>query len=725
MKAIRNCFISPLFILVILISCNAPKAPEYNNWSVYGGNKENNRYSSLTQIDTTNVAQLQVAWQYHTGDSGAMTQIQVNPIVIGTTLYGVSPKLKLFAVDAATGTKKWLFDPVSDSSETKGSGYFSMNVCRGVSYYTDGKEERIFYAASSKLFCIDAKTGKPISTFGENGRIDLHNDLGTNAGALYVSSTTPGIIYKDLIIVGTRVSEEMPAASGHIRAYDVHTGKLKWIFHTIPQPGEPGYETWEDKEAYKHIGGANAWAGFSLDEKRGIVYAPIGSAVYDFYGGKRLGQNLYANSLLALDAATGKRIWHYQTVHHDIWDRDLPTAPSLVTLNKDEKKIDAVAQPTKSGFIFIFDRVTGQPLFPIEEKPVPIVSDLVGEQPNATQPFPSLPLPFARQSLTEKDLNNLVPDSSYQDIKKRLASYKTGFIYNPPSKQGTVIFPGFDGGAEWGGPAVDPATGIMYVNASEMPWILTMVDIKEQSLGNENNLQAGQRLYKTKCMACHGPERQGAGNFPNLIDIGKRYTQDSFIQLVSGGRRMMPAFNQLAESEKQALAAFVLDIKINQHKTFKAPAPSREDSVYRMPYSATGYNKFLTKEGYPAVAPPWGTLNAIDLNSGKLVWKDTLGDYPELKAKGLHTGTENYGGPAVTAGGLVFIAATSDAKMRAFNKRTGKLLWEADLPACGFATPAVYQVNGKQYLVIACGGGKLKKPSGDVYVAFALPEKKE
>ncbi len=514
----------------------------------------------------------------------------------------------------------------------------------------------------------------------------------------------------------------MPAAPGHIRAYDVHTGKMRWIFHTIPQPGEAGFETWENKEAYQHVGGANSWAGFSLDEARGIVFAPTGSAVYDFYGGKRLGQNLYANALLALDAATGKRLWHFQTVHHDVWDRDLPTAPALVTITKDGKKIDAVAQPTKSGFIFLFDRVTGHPLFPIEEKPVPAVSELPGEKLHATQPFPQLPLPFVRQSLSEKDLNTFLPDSSYQDIKKRLASYKTGSMFTPPSMAGTVIFPGYDGGAEWGGPAVDPATGIMYVNASEMPWVLTMMPLKEQVLPDENNLQAGKRIYAAKCMTCHGPERQGAGNYPTLIGVEKKYTETQFHELLDIGRRMMPAFNQLSENDKKALADFVLDIKATQNDKY-VYVPGTDDAWNKMPYTGTGYNKFLTKEGYPAVAPPWGTLNAIDLNSGQLLWKDTLGDYPELKAKGLHTGTENYGGPAVTAGGLVFIAATSDAKIRAFNKRNGKLLWEHDLPACGFATPSVYQVAGKEYVVIACGGGKLKKASGDAYVCFALPGK--
>lgn len=710
-------------VIMIAVSCTSEQEKNYDTWSVYGGNKENNHYSSLTQIDTSNVTQLQVAWEYHTHDSDKMTQIQVNPIMIDGVLYGVSPKLKLFALDAATGQEKWVFNPVDTTKkDVKGFGYFMMNVCRGVAYYTDGKDDkRIFYGAGPRLFCINAATGKPVTTFGDNGSIDLHNDLGFDASQLYVASTTPGIIYKDMIIVGDRVNEEMPAAPGHIRSYDVHTGKLRWIFHTIPQPGEPGFETWDDSTAYKHVGGANTWAGFSLDEEKGILFAPVGSAVYDFYGGKRTGQNLYANSLLALDANTGKRIWHFQTVHHDMWDRDLPMAPALVTITKDGKKIDAAVQPTKSGFIFVFDRATGDPIYPIEEKPVPAESELAGEKPNPTQPFTTLT--FARQSLTEKDLNNIIPDSSYQDIKQKLATYKTGFIYTPPSKEGTIIFPGYDGGGEWGGPAVDPITGIIYLNASEMPWVLTMVDIKDKPVTAETNLQAGKRLYTTTCMTCHGPKRQGGGNFPTLIGVNKKYNEEQFVQLVSSGRRMMPSFSQLAESEKQALASFILDIRSKQNEKFIAPEKP-DDEWNKMPYSATGYNKFLTKEGYPAVKPPWGTLNAINLNTGELVWKDTLGDYPEFKEKGIHTGTENYGGSVVTAGGLVFIAATSDSKMRAFNKRTGKLLWEVDLPASGFATPAVYQVNGKQFLVIACGGGKLGKHSGDSYVAFALPAAK-
>jgi len=707
--------------VLIFFSCNQKPTTDYSAWQVYGGNKEANHYSSLNQIDTNNVMQLKVAWTYHTGDADSMTQIQVNPIIIDSTLYAVSPKLKLFALNAATGKEKWVFDPMNDSTVKK-QGNFGMNVCRGVTFYSDNKDsQRIFYSANSQLYCIHAKTGIPVKSFGENGKIDLHADLGRDASKLYVAMTSPGIIYKDMIIVGCRVSEEADAAPGFIRAYDVHSGNLRWIFHTIPQPGEFGYDSWDDKDAWKHIGGVNAWSGFSLDEKNGILFAPLGSASYDFYGGRRTGNNLFANCVLALDAASGKRIWHFQTVHHDVWDRDLPTAPVLVSLKKDGKTIDAIAQTTKSAFIFLFNRKTGESIYPIHETPVPNQSELAGEKLSSTQPVPSFPKPFARQILSEKDLNDLSSDSSYADIKNRLAHYHTGNMFNPPSKEGTVIFPGFDGGAEWGGPAYDPLTGILYVNATEMPWILTMVDVKNKPEKAETNLQAGTRIYNINCMNCHGPQREGSPNYPVLIGINKKYNQQQFEQIVSSGRRMMPAFKQLDKEEMNALASFILDDKKEQRQKFIARQKTK-DIWYDLPYSSTGYNKFLTKEGYPAVKPPWGTLSAIDLNTGNLLWKDTLGDYPALKAKGIHSGTENYGGPVVTAGGLLFIAATSDAKIRAFNKRTGKLLWEADLPAAGFATPSVYQVNAKQYLVIACGGGKLGKKTSDAYVAFAINE---
>jgi quinoprotein glucose dehydrogenase len=713
----KNIFIY-LFACTALVACHGVT----NEWPVYGGNKAANHYSASKQVDTSNVMQLQPAWEFHTGDSDAHTQIQVNPLVINGVLYGVSPKLKLFALDAATGAKKWVFDPIDTSKTNKGRGYFSMNVCRGITYYNDGDQTaRLFYAAGATLYCIDANSGTPVKGFADSGKLDLHQDLGEQAKDLYVATTTPGIIYKDMLIIGSRVAEEAAAAPGYIRAYDVHNGKLRWIFHTIPRPGEDGYESWKDTSAYKHIGGANAWAGFSMDEEKGILFAPIGSASYDFYGGKRLGENLFANSVLALNANTGKRIWHFQTVHHDIWDRDLPTAPVLVTVQKDGKKVDAVAQPTKSGFIFLLDRFTGNPLYPVIETKVPVETSLAGEAPWPTQPIPSFPKPFVRQLLTEKDLNHVIPDSSYQELLARWKQTRHDHLFTPPSREGTVIFPGFDGGAEWGGPSYDPSTGILYVNASEMPWLLTMVETKTATLKTEKNIDAGKRLYTTTCMSCHGPDRKGSGNNPSLLTAARTYSLASLKQLLSTGRRMMPAFNQLSETEKDAIASVILDDKSLQQKIFIAPA-KETDNYYHVPYTSTGYHKFLTKEGYPAVDTPWGTLSAINLHTGKTEWKTTIGDYPELKAKGIHSGTENYGGSVVTAGGLLFIAATSDKKMRAFNKRTGQLLWEYELPASGFATPSVYEKNGRQYIVIACGGGKLGKTSGDSYLAFALPK---
>jgi len=711
-------FFATIISLFFMSSCRRKFKPN-TQWEIYGGGKENRHYSALTQVDTSNVSHLAVAWEYHTHDADSMaTQIQVNGIESNGVFYGVSPKLKLFALDAASGEQKWSFDPAALAGN---AGHFSISVCRGVTMYGEGTdEERVFYSAGSLLYCIDAHTGKPLPSFGRGGSVDLHEGLDRDAKDMYVVSTTPGILYKDLLIVGTRVAEETPAAPGSIRAYDVHTGKRRWIFHTIPWPHEPGYQSWDDTTAYLHAGGANTWAGFSLDEEKGILFAPTGSASFDFYGGNRTGNDLYANCVLAIDAATGKRLWHFQTVHHDLWDRDLPTPPVLVTITKDGHPTEALAQITKSGFIFLLDRKTGIPLYPVNETPVPHESELEGEKPSPTQPIPSLPLPFVRQSLSGADLNHLVPDSSYADIQRRLAGYKTGNIFNPPSKEGTVIFPGFDGGGEWGGPSFDPATGILYVNASEMPWVLTMVAVKTQP-SVQTNQMAGKALYAVNCMGCHGVQLQGGGNYPTLVGVHKKYNVEQFKALVAGGRRMMPGFKQLSDPEKTALASFILDIPALQNNRYTAPVDAG-NAYDQMRFTSTGYNKFLTKEGYPAVTPPWGTLIAVNLNTGHVVWKDTLGDYPEWKAKGIHTGTENYGGSVVTAGGLLFIAATSDRKFRAFNKRTGQLLWETSLPAAGFATPSVYEVNGKTFIVIACGGGKLKAKSGDSYIAFALPD---
>ncbi|MBL7764276.1 MAG: PQQ-binding-like beta-propeller repeat protein, partial [Chitinophagaceae bacterium] len=454
--------------VLLLTACKNAQAPDqYSGWSVAGGNTTANKYSSLTQIDTNTVAQLKIAWEYHTGDAdtAAHSQIQCNPIIVNGVLYATSPQLKLLALDASTGKAKWVFSPFDSISGNK-AGHFNLNNNRGVTYWSDGKDdERIFYTVGAYLHAIDAKTGKLVTTFADNGKLDLHDGLGDEFRDLFITSTSPPSVYKNLILTGTRVSEAMDAAPGHIRAFDAKTGKRQWIFHTIPQPGEPGHETWDDKDAWKWSGGANNWMGMTIDQDRGVAYIPLGSASMDFYGGKRTGSNLYADCMLALDANTGKKLWHFQYIHHDTWDWDPSSAPVLLTVTHDGKKIDAVAQTTKTGFVFLFNRETGAPLFPIVETPVDTATNLVGEKLWPTQPIPQKPAPFVRQTFTEKDINPYLSKEEYEEVKKRLNTYHTGRMFTPQSKEGTIIFPGFDGGAEWGGPAVDPETGVLYVNA--------------------------------------------------------------------------------------------------------------------------------------------------------------------------------------------------------------------------------------------------------------------
>ena len=713
-----------VFSLLVLFLGSCHPADPYQNWDVVNGNSTGNKYSSLHQIDTTNVEHLQIAWTYHTGDKDtvAHSQIQCSPIIVNGIVYVTSPQLKLIALDAATGKNIWTYLPFDTVPGSK-KAFFVLNNNRGVAYWTDHKgDERIIYTAGSFMRAVNAKTGKLIESFGNKGMIDLREGLDRNSPDLFVTATSAPTIYKDLILTGTRVSEGMDAAPGHIRAYNVRTGKMEWIFHTIPRPGEPGYETWEDKNAWKLTGGANNWMGLIVDAKSGTAYVPTGSASMDFWGGKRRGSNLYADCLLALDAATGKLKWHFQYIHHDTWDWDPPSTPVLLTVKHNGKSIDAVAQTTKTGFVFLFNRGTGEPLFPIVETPVDTATTLTGEKLWPTQPIPQKPLPFVRQSLSEKDINPYLSPEEYADVKQRLSTYHTG-MFMPQSKEGTVIFPGFDGGSEWGGPAVDPATGILYVNANQMAWILKMLDVQNRPDSKEDFGEAGERLFVQNCMSCHGPDRKGSGNYPSILEANKKYDEKDFISFISAGRRMMPAFQYLKPQEKEAIASYVLENKNAQQKPF-LDTLTEEDRFRQTPYTPSGYNKFLSKSGYPAISPPWGTLTAIDLNSGEHKWSIPLGDEDSLKALGKpQTGTENYGGPVVTAGGLIFIAATKDAKIRAFNKGTGKLLWEAALPAAGFATPATYAINGRQYVVIACGGGKLNEISGDAFVAFALPEK--
>ncbi|WP_347157542.1 PQQ-binding-like beta-propeller repeat protein [Pontibacter chitinilyticus] len=719
-----------------------PNLEKYSDWSTYAGAKDGNRYSSNEQITPQNVPQLQVAWTYSTNDKDPEnhSQLQCNPIMLDGILYGTSPQLKLFALDAATGQQKWLFNPFAQASQEK-DAFAAFNVNRGVTYWQNeaGTDKRIFYSVGNRLYAINAQTGKSIPTFGQHGFIDLRQNLDQeNTENAYVAGTTPGIIYKDLLIWGMRLSEGPDALPGHVRAFDVRTGERRWIFHTIPHPGERGYNTWEDPQAWQRIGAANNWAGMALDEKRGIVYIPTGSASPDFYGGVRKGQNLFANSIVALDAATGRYIWHYQVVHHDLWDRDLPANPNLLTIEHDGRKIDAIAQITKHGYVFLLDRTNGKPIFPIKEVPVP-TSDLAGEKTWPTQPIPTLPEPFARQKFGPEDVTDISPET-HRDMLAKYKKIKYRTMFAPPSKAGGWIFPGFDGGGEWGGAAVDLESNILYVNSSEVPWALTMIDVPKENTAEPTLQSAGKVVYNSYCIACHGPDLKGNGSsYPSLVNIGNKYTSAQVRNIIANGRNMMPSFKQIPADEKDALLAFLLHTPEekttlaskkpggSEASNAKEPATAGNTPKVRklqddVPYTMTGYNKFLDKDGYPGIKPPWGTLNAVDLNSGKLLWKVPLGEYLELTKRGIPpTGTENYGGPLVTKGGLVFIAATKDAKIRAFDKKTGKEVWQASLPVPGYATPATYTFAGRQYVVIACGGGKLGSPSGDTYVAFALP----
>lgn len=688
-----------LGLLLVVAACTT-SPPSRDDWRVTGGDPGNTRYSTLDQINTRNVAQLRVAWTYHTGDlpPDGHGEIQATPIVVNGVLYATTPALAVVALHAENGSVMWRFDP-----RTTGGVRLTdlTHVNRGVVYWADGNDRRIFFTAGRRLYALDAQTGRPVATFGDSGSVDLAAGLSRDIGDAYLVATSPGVIYKDLLIQGTRVGEEEGSAPGDVRAYDVRTGAIRWSFHTIPRPGEFGYDTWP-REAWRAAGGANSWAGMTVDQGRGMVFVPTGSATPDFYGGDRAGADLFANSLVALDAATGQRLWHFQTVHHDLWDRDLPAAPNLVTLTRHPSRIDAVAQIAKSGFVFLFERESGKPLFPIDERPVP-TSDLRGEHAWPTQPFPLKPLPFARQAVSESALTDL----------ERLRSLKSGSLFTPPSLAGSIVLPGFDGGGEWGGAAVDP-DGVLYVNASDVPWIAAMREsAREQP--SSGPPRSGASVFAAACAGCHGGDRRGRDRAPSLIGVRTRLPLESARAVVERGRGFMPSFANLRGPERRAVLEYL----------GYSVAPGDTVALAKQltsPYEFVGYERWKDSSGYPAIKPPWGTLSAIDLNTGDYRWRITLGEFAALAARGLPiTGTEQYGGPIVTAGGLLFIAATQDAKFRAFDKSTGRLLWEATLPAPGYATPSTFAVGGKQYVVIAAGGGKLGSKSSDTYVAYALP----
>ena len=663
------------------------------------------RYSPLTQINRANVKRLQVAWTFDASDGTVGTELEVNPIVVHGVLYATTASLNVVALNAATGQLVWRFDPY-DGRHVRGEG----GRVRGVAYWGDGQDERIFVGVQQFLYALDAKTGRPIGSFGHGGRIDMRDDLRPGE-KLMISLGTPGIVYKDLLILGSRTAESLPTPPGDVRAYDVRTGTLRWSFHTVPRPGEIGYETWP-KDAWTYTGAANNWAGMSLDVSRGLVFVPTGSAADDYYGANRVGDDLYADALIALKAETGERVWHFQFVRHDIWDRDPPAPANLVTPRRDGRQIDAVAQITKSGHVFVFERETGKPLFPIQYRRYP-PSDVEGEVTADSQPLPLIPEPFARQRLTEDMLTERTPEA-HRAALERFRAVRSGGQFVPASLQGTIVFPGLDGGGEWGGAAFDPATSVLYVNANEMAWIVSLVQRAPRAVAT-----SARELYATHCAGCHGVDRKGTPPaFPSLLDLTDRLTTPEIHAVLSDGSGRMPGFARLGSDALSAIQHYILTGEQAQAAVATTVA-SPIDQKYR-----PQIDRFLDPDGYPAIKPPWGTLNAIDLSTGKYLWKIPLGEYRELAAQGItNTGCENYGGPVVTAGGVLFIGATNyDSKFRAFDKATGALLWETMLPAPGNATPATYEVKGRQFVVIAASSGKSRGQQAPAsYVAFALP----
>jgi quinoprotein glucose dehydrogenase len=589
------------------------------DWPRVGNDAGGMRWSELRQINRDNVRNLKVAWVYHTRDASDKSTIECTPIVIDGVMYVTTVRTRIVALDAATGQERWQFDPYSDSSRTRLRA--SGGVNRGVAYWSDGRpdgERRILAGLSDgRLISLDARTGRPDPAFGSGGEVDLRADIERDISKMGYGPTSAPAVYEDLVFLGFSNDEGHPAAPGDIRAFDVRTGKQKWRFHTVPRPGEFGYETWPP-DAWKNRGGANAWGGFTIDAAGGILFCGTGSAGADFYGADRQGANLFANCTLALDARTGQRLWHFQTVHHDLWDHDVPCPPVVVTVQHDGRRVDAVAQVTKTGYCYLLDRKTGKPLFPVHERPT-VASDVPGEVVWPTQPVPERPPPLCRVEFTREDITDLSPQAT-AFVREKLKALRCGRCV-PPSVAGTIVLPGFHGGATWSGASFDPTTGYLYVNTNEAPAI--------------------------------------------------------------GRLREHPAG-----------------------------------------YAFVGYHYFADEEGYPAIKPPWGLLTAIDLNTGRFAWQIVLGAFPELLARGLPpTGTENFGGTIVTAGGLVFIGGTKDEKFHAFDKATGKLLWEYKLNAGGYATPCTYAVAGRQFVAIAAGGGgKLRTKAGDEFVAFALPE---
>ncbi len=664
---------------VLLSACAPPDQQSDSDWSVYLGDNGRQHYSSLTQITPENVAQLELAWVYDSGElRGENSTLYTSPLVVHGVLYGLSPKLAAFALNAASGEELWRYDP-----ELSGAAQ------RGLMWWDNGKQQRLFYTAGHELLGLNPQDGTPLPDFGENGRVDL-TPVRSKPG--YIGVTVPGVVFENMIILGFSTNEDARAHKGSIRAFSVLSGELVWQFDTIPAPGDPGAETWAEG-SWEAAGGANVWTGMALDEQRGILFAPTGSATPDFYGATRLGDNLFANSLLAIDVRSGELKWHYQVVRHDLWDRDNPSPPTLVQLQRDGKTMDAVALTTKSGHLYVFDRVTGESMYPIiEEETLP--STLPGEVVAATQPVSSVA--FSRQKFELTNRSEAAADY----VREKIEGWDLR-RWAPPRVGTVLIYPWYDGGAEWGGSAFDPSTNRLILNAQDVAGILKLSEVP---LGFSN-----YATYAKNCASCHGLQLEGSDVAPGLVGVIDRLGYTKVIEIINEGSGRMPGFTYLDDVERRGVLRYMSD-----------PEPVVDEPNTEIDYVLGGYSYLRDHEQLPGNVPPWGTLNSIDLASGKTVWQVPFGNYPSHPDLGF--GAVNYGGPVVTASGLIFIAATPDKLIRAYDAANGTVLWQAELSAAGFSTPAVYSVDGQQFVVVAAGGGRMGPPSEADYFAFSLPK---
>lgn len=665
---------STLAASVLAAGC-APAPSQDVDWPVYLGDSGRRHYSELEQISRDNVSQLELAWVYHSGEPrGTM---YTSPLVIEGVLYGLSPQLVAFALNAATGEEIW-------RSEIELPG----GAQRGLMWWQSGEDKRLFFTAGRELIALNAADGTLVGSFGNNGRLDLTppDDRGG-----HFAVTVPGVVFENKIMLGFSTSEWADAFPGSIRAFSAIDGELIWQFDTIPTPGAPGAETWAEG-SLEQAGGANVWSGMALDEERGLLFAPTGSATPDFIGASRLGDNLYANCLVALDARTGALKWHYQVVRHDLWDRDNPSPPTLVQLERDGSTIDAVALTTKSGHLYVFDRETGESMYPIVEVDT-LPSTMPGEVPAPKQPVSAVA--FSRQKF---EVTNRTEEAR-RYVEEMIQDYDLR-PWAPPRVGTVILYPWYDGGAEWGGSAFDVADNRLILNANDVAGILRLDEIP---VGFS---KAGS--YAKHCSACHGQDFTGTDAGPALAGVLDRIGYRAIVKIVEEGSGRMPGFAHLDEVERNGIVRHIL-----------APEPVIDEPTTEITYVHGGYIYLRDHEELPANTPPWGTLNSIDLATGEIVWQVPFGNYPSHPDLGF--GAVNYGGPVVTASGLIFIAATPDRKLRAYDTRNGEVLWEAELTAAGFSTPAVYSVDGKQFVAISTGGGRMGPPSGSDYFAFSLP----